>query len=126
MSGYIHRLEQQASAIEELQSTVLDRIEDDETELARAEYLSAVSECFAIAKAACDTKPENLDEVLQTAEDILSDAIVFAYRGEGDPSRETEVFTQFPSFAHEDATRPLVGWKSLPEGHVCRCSMLDL
>lgn len=45
-----------------------------------------------------------LDEVLQTAEDILSDAIVFAYRGEGGSNRETEVFSQFPSFAHEDGT----------------------
>ncbi|KAH6913306.1 WD40-repeat-containing domain protein [Coprinopsis sp. MPI-PUGE-AT-0042] len=120
MSGYTHRLEQQALVIEDIQSSIFDQLAKaarNETASLKDEYLNAVSQCFAIVKEAYDTKPENLEEILEQAEDILSDAVIFAYQGNEDRSSETQVFSQFPSFAHEDGSRPLIKWTSLPEGY---------
>jgi type II secretory pathway component PulJ len=119
MSEYIRRLERQASAIEELQSSIFQRLKEarrNEAASISDEYFAAVSQCFTIVKAAYDTKPDNLEEILEKGEEVLSQAVIFAYRGSENPMSETQVFSQFPSFAHEDGSRPLIKWAGLPEG----------
>ncbi|EAU85556.1 hypothetical protein CC1G_06269 [Coprinopsis cinerea okayama7 len=110
-SEAMERLECLHEDFKSLQEELPDRMEDVETQSqegeVKDEYIEILSEFTAIIEVAEEEKAEDLEAIIQKADDIFSEAIAFADANDNDHSA-IQLFYAMHSFAHNDETRPLL------------------